>query len=133
MAKVRITTNQSAINALVTNPRSPVYQQAARIGVTCATVAKIKVGVDTGRLRQSIQDELIPRPPKLTVRVSAPVNYAKVHHEGHGVIRPRRKKVLAWKEGGKTVFAKRVGPVAGNPFLVDAVEEVTGKRVRRTG
>lgn len=131
VARVRITINQAAINALVVDPRSPVYRQAARIGAACSAAAKVEAPVDSGRLRQSVQDELRPRPPVLTVRVSAPVNYARVVHEGHGVIVPRRKKVLRWRGKGGVVWARRVRAVKGNPFLVRAVELVTGKRVSR--
>lgn len=132
MAQARVDINQSAINRLVTDPASPVYRQMDRIGAACSAVAKIKANVDTGRLRQAIDHKLIPRAPLLTARVSCPVDYAKFVHNGHGVIRPRRAKALAFKVGGQTVYTQRVGPVAGNPFLVDAVEAVTGKRVRRS-
>lgn len=129
--RVRIDLNQAAIAGLAA-PGSPVYRQMTVIGQTVATVAQLKAPVDTGRLRQSIDVEMISKPPLLTARVVAPVNYALVVHEGHGWIYPRRAKVLSWRRrGGQRVFARRVRPVAGRPFLTDAVREVTGKRVTR--
>jgi len=128
MARIRIEINQSAVNELVTNPASPIYRHMVAVGATVSAVAKVKANVDTGRLRQSIDFELVSRPPELTARVFAPVDYAEVVHEGHGVIVPRRAKVLRWRgRDGEYHYARRVGPVAGNPFLVDAVKEVTGK------
>lgn len=130
--RVRVDLSQSGINAQAA-PGSTVYRQMQRIGSTTATVARLKAPVDTGRLRQSIQTDMISRPPRLTARVSAPVNYAVFVHEGHGLILPRRARILSWvQRGGRRVFARRVRPVAGRPFLTDAVREVTGKRVTRT-
>lgn len=132
MARVHIEINQTAIEQLVTNPASPIYRHMVAVGATVSAVAKVKASVDTGRLRQSIDFELISRPPELTARVFAPVDYAEVVHEGHGEIRPRRAKVLRWRgKDGEYHYARRVRPVAGNPFLVDAVKEVTGKTPRR--
>lgn len=133
MARVRITINQSGINALVVNPASPLVRHMTTVGSTCSAVAKINAPVDSGRLRQSIDYELIARPPTLTARIVAPVGYAKVVHDGHGEIRPRRKKALRFRVGGETVFARRVRAVAGRPFLTDAVKQVTGKTPRAGG
>lgn len=132
MARVRVDINEAAITRLVTDPSSPVYRHMVRVGATCSAVAKINAPVDTGRLRQAIDFEMISRPPRLTARIKVTVNYALPVHEGHGVIRPRRAKALHWKgRGGGDVFVTRVGPVPGRPFLVDAVRTVTGKTVRR--
>lgn len=128
--RVRIDLDRAAINRLAA-PGSPLYPQMVRIGHTVATVARINAPVDTGRLRQSIDVEMISRPPKLTARIVVPVNYALWVHEGHGLILPRRARVLAWQRGGQKHFARRVRPVRGRPFLTDAAREVTGKRVTR--
>jgi hypothetical protein len=131
MARVRVNINQAAINRLVTNPASPVVRQMNTIGAAVAAVAQINAPVDTGRLRQSVQHELIPRPPELTARISVPVNYAAAVHNGREEVRPRRKKALRFRVGGKVVYATRARAVAGRPFLTDAVKQVTGKTVRR--
>lgn len=133
MARVRIDINQAAVNGLVTNPQSPVYRHMVRVGATCSAVAKVNAPVDTGRLRQAIDFEMIPRPPVLIARILATVNYAAVVHQGHGVILPRRAKALHWRSRGRDVFAARVGPVAGRPFLIGAVRTVTGKTPRLGG
>ena len=39
-------------------------------------------------------------------------------HEGHGVIVPVKAKMLRWiNKAGTVVFAKRVKPVAANPYM----------------
>lgn len=133
MARVRVNISQAAVNRLVTDPASPVVRQANTLGAAVSAAAKINAPVDTGRLRQAVDHELIPRPPNLTVRVSCPVNYALVVHEGHGEIRPRRAKALRFRVGRRVVYTKRVRPVAGRPFLTDAVRQVTGKSPRPGG
>lgn len=133
MAKVRVDINQGAINRLCTDPRSPVWRQMNRLGSTCSVVAKIKAPVNTSRLRDAIDHVMVPAPPRLTARVRCTVNYAKFVHEGHPEIRPKTKKALRFVANGEVVFATRVKALAGRPFLVDAVEEVTGKKVTRRG
>lgn len=133
MVSVRVTLNQANITKLVTEPRSPVVRYSHRLGAATTATAKLLVGVDTGRLRQAIGYTVTPVPPHVSrVRVTAATNYALVHHEGHKPIKPRRAKVLAWRnKQGDRVFAYRVRAVAGNKFLVKAVMAVTGKPVRR--
>lgn len=128
--RVRVELNQGAIDRLAA-PGSTVYRQMLVIGDTTATVARLRAPVDTGRLRQAIEVEMISKPPRLTARIKVPVSYAAAVHEGHGLILPRRKRVLAWQRGGVKHFARRVRPVKGRPFLTDAVREVTGKTVTR--
>lgn len=130
MARVRVDIYGSGLRRLVHDPAAPTYRQMAAIGAAVASVAKGLAPVDTGRLRQSGDFELIGRYPTLTARVSFPVKHAYVVHEGHGVIRPRRARVLAWRRGGRWNYARRVRAVPGRPFLTEAVAVVTGKRVR---
>ncbi len=52
--------------------------------------------------------------------------YARAVHEGRKalIIRPRRKRVLRWKSGGKYVFARKVFQKkrSGRPFFRTAVD-----------
>jgi hypothetical protein len=77
--------------------------------------------VDTGRLRASIHVELTQHGGIVGARIGSNVAYAMVHHEGHGVIRPVRARVLVFHVQGRWVFTKRVGPVSGNPYLREAL------------
>jgi hypothetical protein len=133
VVKVRVEIHQRGIQQLVSGPRSPVVRHMTRVGAATTTVAQTLVGVNTGRLRQAIGFTVTPLPPtRVRTRVSANTNYAMVHHQGHKVIRPRRAKLLRWKnKRGEYVFAKKVRAVAGTKFLTRAVQAVTGKRVRK--
>jgi hypothetical protein len=79
--------------------------------------------VDTGQLRKTIKHEV----SSLESRVYPTVNYAVAVHEGVGArtILPKKKKFLAFKVGGKMVFAKKVSQKArkGNPFMTRAYDK----------
>lgn len=92
-------------------------------GVALEAAAKADVGVKTGELRDSISFRSTSNRSG-ELRATAP--HAIVHHQGHGEILPKDPDgVLAWM--GR--FAKSVGPVAGNPFLLDAARQI-GLKVR---
>jgi hypothetical protein len=84
--------------------------------------------VDTGRLRASGRMDMGmgPKGPKGTV--SYPVQYAAAVHDGSSphVIKARKAKVLRFRVGGRTVYARQVmhPGSAGRPFLRDAAKEV---------
>lgn len=58
----------------------------------------------TGRLRASAT--LVPRADGFAIVIGAA--YAAVHQYGKAHIRPRRARMLAWRHGGKSFFAKEV-------------------------
>jgi HK97 gp10 family phage protein len=78
---------------------------------------KSEVPVKTGQLRRSITLEYRP----ISVSIYPAVKYALPVHEGSRphVIVPKTKKMLAFKIGGKMVFAKRVNHPGNkpNPFV----------------
>lgn len=132
-AKVRVDINDAGIQSMI-QPGGILYAEGAVIGDTVSTVAKLRVGVDTGRLRQSIKYRLIVQRTQLTIRVSARPKYARIHHEGRRAIQARPGKVLRFRaKNGTIVYTRRVKGVKGNPFLADAVRVVTGKTPRRLG
>jgi hypothetical protein len=104
-----------------TSPASGVARDMYRRGQNVRTRALRLAGVDTGRLRASIHVELTQHGGVVGARIGSNVAYAMVHHEGHGIIRPIRAKVLVFHVRGRWVFTKQVGPVEGNPFLRDAL------------
>jgi hypothetical protein len=87
--------------------------------------AKQLVGVDTGRLRDSIRLVIVPAPGGrgYQARIGTTVAYARVHHEGHGWIHPVRAKILAFRPKGsmRMIFRPRVRPVPGTHFLTRAM------------
>ncbi len=85
-------------------------RDVARVAREVETLAKLYAPVDTGRLRGSIQarPRVTFRGP--TIRVEANVNYATFVENGTDphVIRPKNKKVLKFRVGGRVVYAKIV-------------------------
>lgn len=118
-----ITYHEGNIHELLHSPAEGVYQNgvASPVRKTLA-IAKATAPKDTGRLANSHTSEIVDEGARIRGRVEATVEYAIYVHEGHGVIRPKNAKVLAFRIGGQLVFAKRVGPVAGRPWLVEALK-----------
>jgi hypothetical protein len=102
---------------MMTDPTGGVARDMYRRGQNVRSRALQLVGVDTGRLRTSITVEMTHEGGVVGVRVGSTVVYAMWHHEGHGVIRPVRAKVLAFNVHGRWVFTKQVGPVEGTEYL----------------
>jgi hypothetical protein len=115
--------NHAAVNHLLRSPTGPVARDMLRRGRNVERVAKRLVGVDSGRLRASINTELVQRAGAPAAKVGSRVRYSRVHHEGHGVIVPRRAKALRFrpKGSGRWVFAMRVRAVAGTKYLTRAL------------
>lgn len=135
MARVRVRTelNREGLQATI-EPGGIFHTHITLVGETVATVAKLKVGVRTGRLRQSINSRVIVRSTQVTARISARPKYAKIHHQGRGPVRAKPGKALRFRPGGTRgpfIYRTSVGPAKGNPFLTEAVKEVTGKTPRR--
>lgn len=110
--------------------RSPLVQHMTRVRIVVRGVMDRLTPVDTGRLRQANDARLIHGRRSLTVRCSNSARYAWYVHQGRGPIEPRRANVLAWKRHGRWHFAKRVGPMAGRPWVANAVRLTTGKTPR---
>ncbi len=95
--------------------------------------ARVLAPVDTGRLRASIR---IESRRTLTLRtiytIGSDVHYAPYVNDGTRPhkIRPRTKKALKFRVGGKTVFAAAVNHpgTRPNPFLDRALREVAAAR-----
>ncbi len=85
--------------------------------------------VDTGAMRQSVRSEKVRHDnDRITYQIGSPLPYAIYQHEGvRGPVLPRRAKVLRFKVGGKTVYAKRTRGFKGAPFLTDALKQLTLK------
>ena len=84
-----------------------------------------RIPFDTGDLRKSIQVE---HTGKGRATVGSNLVYARPVHDGRPAItiKPKKKKALAFKVGGQTVFATSVHQPArkGKPFLKEAAIEM---------
>jgi hypothetical protein len=84
--------------------------------------------IDTGQLRSSINIRFLQD----AAVVSTGVKHALYVHEGTGIygprkqpLRPRTKKVLAWRSGGRWHFARSVKGMRANPFMERAAKRST--------
>ena len=141
----------AAIRALVTSPRGGVVQDLLRRGLLVETQAKRNLGgiggpkrIDTGRLRASINTQVVTRNGEPGVLVGTNVRYAMWVHDGTGIYGPAGRRIQAkgsvmrfkrpkgWapkmlKSGKKAknsgwVYAKSVAGSRGNPFLKNALQ-----------
>lgn len=132
--KVRLIQHPEQLAALLSSPTGPVAKDLYRRGLKVQRKAKLNLQrnpmrVDTGRLRSSIQVQLVMVGGKPVVRVGTNVFYALYVHDGTGIygprgvpITPHTAKMLSWKaKSGKRVYAKSVKGMRPNPFLKDAV------------
>jgi hypothetical protein len=128
MASVSHRLDHAAIQRILRSPTGPVARDMLRRGRNVERVAKRLTGVDTGRLRASINTEQVYRFGAPGARIGSRVKYARVHHEGHGIIRPVRAKALRFKPKGSAtwVFAMRVRAVAGTKYLTRALPFARG-------
>lgn len=96
--------------------------------------------VRTGTLRAGSAMVMKVSPTAVTGRVENRIKYFYPVHEGASphVIRPRRRKLLKFQVGGRTVYARKVNHPGnkGNPFMTKALlSEATprGFMVKLTG
>lgn len=81
-------------------------------------LAQAEAPIDKGGLKGGIN---FRKTKKREARLESSARYSKFVTFGHGVIVPKKPGgVLRWldKLTGKPVFARRVGPLAGNNFLL---------------
>lgn len=118
-----VTYHQANIQRLLHSPAEGVYQNTVGTVVRrTAAIAKATVKVDTGRLKNTHTETITDEGSRLRGRVEATADYAIYVHEGHGVIRPKTAEVLVFRINGRLVYAKQVRPVAGDPWLVNALK-----------
>jgi hypothetical protein len=139
-----------ALHALLTSQQGGVARDMLRRGLHVETAAKKNLQteprrVDTGRLRASINTQMITVDGAPAVVVGTDVNYAIYVHEGTGLygphakmIVPVNKKVLRWKTRGAGMAARRKAGTGGwtfsqkssgmkaNPFLKNALPAARG-------
>lgn len=135
--KVRI--DQAALRDFLYSPDGPVFQEVERYSRLVANRAKQLVGVDSGRLRSSIQHTVTVEGTRVVGTIGTVLEYGLYHHQGTGIygptgrpIRPVRARVLVFRgRGGSRVFAHQVQGSPPNPFLVRALQEMVPWQMRR--
>jgi hypothetical protein len=126
----RVTLYQGEIHKLLHSPTEMVHRKVSSVVRQVSAVAKATVKVDTGRLKNTHTESVTDEGSRLRGRVAATADYALAVHQGHGVIRPKVASVLVFRVGGRLVYAKEVGPVAGDPWLLNALKRVSPWPVR---
>ena len=132
----------AAIRALVTSPRGGVVQDLLRRGLLVETQAKRNLGgiggpkrIDTGRLRASINTQVVTRNGEPGVLVGTNVRYAMWVHDGTGIYGPRGRRItpkshkrLRFRPKGqhKYVYARSVAGMRPNPFIKNALQAARG-------
>ena len=127
MARVNI--DLGSVTSFVLDEARTEVQTVTRQVLNRASVA---CPVDTGRLRASGRMRFTTSGNQARGTVEYPVHYAAAVHDGTGprIIRARRKKVLAFRVGGRRVYATRVRHpgTPAQPWLVNSAKEVARAR-----
>ena len=94
------------------------------LALTAVSEQKHLSPVKTGNLRRSINLGRVTNTTAETIaraEYAAYVEYGTKPHE----IRPRTSRVLAWKKGGKTIFARRVmhPGTRAQPFMIPGAQK----------
>lgn len=117
--------NDGQLQSLVRKEQTRLVIKAQR-----ATLNAAKVGspVDTGFMRNShAAGPIAVSGDTVRADITVTAKYAMAVHEGSRphVIRPRRAKVLAWKGGGGTIFARSVNHPGAKkrPWLLNALRD----------
>lgn len=140
MASVQFTHHfrPQELRRVLTSRHGGLARDLLRRGLNVETQAKRNLGggrsgptrIDTGRLRSSINTQLVIRNGELAVLVGTNVWYAKFVHDGtglfgprHQVIKPKSHTYLRFRPRGsrRWVFAKSVDGMAPNRFLLEAL------------
>lgn len=117
--------NRAAVAAFVADPRGPIAKDIGRRANRVLRGSRRMVGVDSGRLRQSLRTQVIPGPVP-QIMIGSTVGYALLHHEGtrRHIIRPHLRQRLRFKVNGRIVYATQVvhPGTRPNPYLTVPLE-----------
>ncbi|MCD2263672.1 hypothetical protein K3888_13280 [Dietzia aurantiaca] len=131
-AKPTFAVDKAGMQRELTGPQSQMVRLLRDTTRQTVNTAKLRAPVDTGQLRNAHRAEDV-RVVGMTARtaVVADKNYAAAVHDGSRphLIRPKNKKSLAFKVGGKTVFAQQVKHPGAKPrpWLLNATREAAGR------
>jgi hypothetical protein len=125
---------EPVIEAYLHSPNGAVGRWMTVQGAKVVAGAKAQVGVQTGRLRQSIRIQDHRAGPRGQImKIGSTVNYAYVHHEGMKpvVITPKgTHKTLRFRAGARIIYSRRVVHPGFKPnrYLKDSLKLIDGVR-----
>lgn len=125
----KVVFDPAAVEALLRETANAYWAKNAS---TITAGHRLQAPIDTGLLRASH----VLEPPERTsygfvMRLLVKAPYAWFVHHGHGWIYPIHAKALRWvTKAGVVVFAKKVKPLAGNPWTVRAWVMMGFKKVK---
>jgi hypothetical protein len=115
-----------SLDFLLNDAFGPVGRDLNKRARRVMTAAKAQVGVDTGRLKQSIHVRNHNRTMTgQSIQVGSPVSYALAHHNGtrpHLIV-PKTAKVLRFTAGSRVIYTHSVRHPGTRPnkYLTDNV------------
>jgi hypothetical protein len=119
----RIVFRKTTLDFTLNSPYGPVGRHMFVRGRAIVGAAKAQVGVDTGRLKNSISMSQSRAVYGQSMTIGSPLRYALAHHEGTRphIITPDRAQVLRFSSRGRIVYARSVRHPGTKPnkFLAD--------------
>jgi hypothetical protein len=113
----------AAMDTLLNSPAGTVGRHMAAVGYKIMIAAKQQVGVDTGRLKNSIHMRHFRSGIGQMIEVGSPLKYALLHHEGTRphLITPNRAQVLRFTAGSRVIYTHAVKHPGTRPnrYLTD--------------
>lgn len=119
----RLTINKLELDRALNSPTGEVGMWLRRRGQLMTLAAKQQVGVETGRLRDSIhmRQDRDPLGQKMIIRATGP--HAVPHHDGTKphIITPNDANILRFTAGGRVVYTHKVNHPGTRPnrYLAD--------------
>jgi hypothetical protein len=114
---------KTTLDFTLKSPYGPVGRHMYVRGRAIVSAAKAQVGVDTGRLKNSISMTQSRAVYGQSMTIGSPLRYALAHHEGTRphIITPNRTEVLRFSSRGRIVYARAVRHPGTKPnkFLAD--------------
>lgn len=102
---------KAELDNFLNSPSGPVGKYLAGRGRLIVAAAKAQVGVDTGKLRQSIGMTHYRGIGGQYLRIGSNNSIALIHHEGsrpHMIEARDRQKMLRFSSGGRVIYTRRV-------------------------
>ena len=123
MAQTTIVFRPRALDHLLNDPYGPVGRYMYAKGRLMMAGAKNQVGVDTGRLKNSIHMRQERAPRGQLLRLGSPLSYALMHHNGtrpHLIV-PNKSQVLRFTAGSRVIYTHMVRHPGTRPnrYLTD--------------
>ena len=120
---VTVVFRPAEIDTLLNSPAGTVGRHLAAVGHKIMIAAKQQVGVDTGRLKNSIHMRHFRSGVGQLIEVGSSLNYALLHHEGTRphLITPNRAQVLRFSAGSRVIYTHQVKHPGTRPnrYLTD--------------